>query len=369
MKMIQENEVRFVDLRFTDIRGKEHHVGLPVSAFEEEHFEHGHPFDGSSLAGWKGIQASDMILMPDAATAYIDPFFDETTLVITCDVIEPSDGKGYDRDPRSIAKRAEAYLKSTGIGDTAFFGPEPEFFIFDSVEWSVDMSGVYSKIISEEAAWSTADKFEGGNTGHRPRVKGGYFPVPAGRQPQRRARRHGARARGLRRAGRGAPPRGGQRRPVRDRHQVQHADPARRLDAGAQVHRAQRRPPVRQDRHLHAQAHRRRQRLRHARAPVDLEGRQEPVRGQRLRRPVRDRAVLHRRHHQARPRAQRHHQPGHQLVQAPGAALRGPDQARLLGAQPLGLDPHPLRRQPEGPPHRVALPGSPWPTPTCASPR
>lgn len=134
MKMIQENEVRFVDLRFTDIRGKEHHVGLPVSAFEEEHFEHGHPFDGSSLAGWKGIQASDMILMPEPSTAYIDPFFDETTLVITCDVIEPSDGKGYDRDPRSIAKRAEAYLKSTGIGDTAFFGPEPEFFIFDSVE-------------------------------------------------------------------------------------------------------------------------------------------------------------------------------------------------------------------------------------------
>jgi glutamine synthetase len=178
MKMIQENEVRFVDLRFTDTRGKEQHVGLPVSAFEEDHFERGHPFDGSSIAGWKGIQASDMILLPDAGSAYIDPFYDETTLVLTCDVIEPSDGKGYDRDPRSIAKRAEAYLKSTGIGDTVYFGPEPEFFIFDSVEWSVDMSGVYSKIISEEAAWATADKFEGGNTGHRPRVKGGYFPVP-----------------------------------------------------------------------------------------------------------------------------------------------------------------------------------------------
>ena len=149
MKMIKENEVRFVDLRFTDTRGKEQHVGLPVSAFEEDHFEHGHPFDGSSIAGWKGIQASDMILMPDPASAYLDPFFDETTLVLTCDVVEPSDGKGYDRDPRSIAKRAEAYLKSTGIGDTAFFGPEPEFFIFDAVEWSVDMSGVMSKIISD----------------------------------------------------------------------------------------------------------------------------------------------------------------------------------------------------------------------------
>jgi glutamine synthetase type I len=178
MKMIQENEVRFIDFRFTDTRGKEQHVGVPVSAFEEEHFEHGHAFDGSSIAGWKGIQASDMILLPEAGSAYIDPFFDETTLVLTCDVIEPSDGKGYDRDPRSIAKRAEAYLKSTGIGDTAYFGPEPEFFIFDAVEWNVDMSGVYSKIISEEAAWATGEKFEGGNTGHRPRVKGGYFPVP-----------------------------------------------------------------------------------------------------------------------------------------------------------------------------------------------
>jgi glutamine synthetase len=130
------------------------------------------------VAGWKGIQASDMQLMPDAASAYIDPFMDETTLVLTCDVVEPADGKGYDRDPRSIAKRGEAYLKSSGIGDTAYFGPEPEFFIFDSVEWKVDMSGSYCKIFSEEAAWATADKFEGGNTGHRPTVKGGYFPVP-----------------------------------------------------------------------------------------------------------------------------------------------------------------------------------------------
>ncbi|MBX3686772.1 MAG: glutamine synthetase beta-grasp domain-containing protein, partial [Rhodocyclaceae bacterium] len=121
MKLIQDNEVRFVDLRFTDTRGKEQHVGLPISAFEEDHFESGHPFDGSSIAGWKGIQASDMILLPEASSAYIDPFYDETTLVLTCDVIEPSDGKGYDRDPRSIAKRAEAYLKSSGVGDTAFF--------------------------------------------------------------------------------------------------------------------------------------------------------------------------------------------------------------------------------------------------------
>ncbi len=178
MKMVKENDVKFVDFRFTDTRGKEQHVGVPVSAFDEDKFESGHAFDGSSIAGWKGIQASDMLLMPDPNTAYIDPFFDETTLVLSCDVIDPADGKGYDRDPRSIAKRAEAYLKSSGIGDTAFFGPEPEFFIFDSVEWKTDMSGTYVKIFSEEAAWSTAEKFDGGNAGHRPMVKGGYFPVP-----------------------------------------------------------------------------------------------------------------------------------------------------------------------------------------------
>ncbi len=178
VKMIQEQDVKFVDFRFTDMRGKEHHVGVPARVVDTDKFEEGHAFDGSSLHGWKGIQASDMQLMPDASSAYIDPFMDETTLVMTCDVVEPSDGKGYDRDPRSIAKRAEAYLKSSGIGDTAYFGPEPEFFIFDSVEWKVDMSGSYCKIFSEEAAWATAEKFDGGNTGHRPTVKGGYFPVP-----------------------------------------------------------------------------------------------------------------------------------------------------------------------------------------------
>ena len=178
VKLVEEKEVRFVDFRFTDTRGKEQHVGVPVSHFGLEKFEDGHAFDGSSIAGWKGIQASDMQLMPDANTAYIDPFMDETTLVLTCDVVEPADGRGYDRDPRSIAKRAEAYLKSSGIGDTAFFGPEPEFFIFDAVEWKIDMSGSYCKVISEEAAWASADKFEAGNSGHRPTVKGGSFPVP-----------------------------------------------------------------------------------------------------------------------------------------------------------------------------------------------
>ncbi|MDD4881308.1 MAG: glutamate--ammonia ligase [Gallionellaceae bacterium] len=178
MKMVQENDVKFVDFRFTDTLGKEQHVSVPVSAFDEEKFTEGHAFDGSSIAGWKGIQASDMLLMPDPDTANIDPFMDEPTLILSCDVIEPDTGKGYDRDPRSIAKRAEAYLKSTGIGDTCYFGPEPEFFIFDSVTWGDDMSGCHVKIRSEEAAWSSGEQTEAGNIGHRPKVKGGYFPVP-----------------------------------------------------------------------------------------------------------------------------------------------------------------------------------------------
>ncbi len=178
MKMIKDNEVRFVDFRFTDTIGKEQHVSVPVSAFDEDKFEGGHPFDGSSIAGWKGIQASDMILMPDPDTANMDPFMEEPTLILSCDVIEPTDMKGYDRDPRSIGKRAEAYLKSTGIGDTAYFGPEPEFFIFDSVTWHDGMSGCAVKINSEEAAWSSGEQTEAGNIGHRPKVKGGYFPVP-----------------------------------------------------------------------------------------------------------------------------------------------------------------------------------------------
>jgi glutamine synthetase len=155
MKLVQENEVKFVDFRFTDTRGKEQHVSVPISHFDEDKFVSGHAFDGSSIAGWKGIEASDMQLMPDPNTANIDPFFEEPTLILTCDVVEPSDGKPYERDPRSLAKRAEAYMKASGMGDTAYFGPEPEFFIFDSVRWDVSMKGSFVEIDSEEAAWNT----------------------------------------------------------------------------------------------------------------------------------------------------------------------------------------------------------------------
>ena len=178
LKMIKENEVKWVDLRFTDTRGKEQHVSMPISEINEDFFEEGKMFDGSSIAGWKGINESDMILMPEPATAVMDPFTDDATLNLRCDILEPATMEGYERDPRSVAKRAEAYLQSTGIADTAFFGPEPEFFILDDVRWSADMSGCSVKIDSSEAHWNSEKVYEDGNIGHRPTVKGGYFPVP-----------------------------------------------------------------------------------------------------------------------------------------------------------------------------------------------
>ncbi|MFK0573061.1 glutamate--ammonia ligase [Endozoicomonas sp.] len=178
LSLIKEHDVKWVDMRFTDTKGKEQHVSIPVSELDEEFFEVGKMFDGSSIAGWKGINESDMILMPDDSTATIDPFTEASTLNLRCDIVEPSTMQGYERDPRSVARRAEEYLKSTGIADTAFFGPEPEFFVFDDVKWNVGISGASYEINSEEAAWSSNAKFEGGNTGHRPRIKGGYFPVP-----------------------------------------------------------------------------------------------------------------------------------------------------------------------------------------------
>ncbi|MDH5300136.1 MAG: glutamate--ammonia ligase [Gammaproteobacteria bacterium] len=176
--MIKEHGVKFVDFRFTDFHGKEQHVTVPAHTVDEDTFVDGKMFDGSSIAGWKGIEASDMIMMPFSDTAVLDPFAEEVTLNIRCDVIEPATGQGYERCPRSLAKRAEAYLKSTGIADTAFFGPEPEFFIFDDIRWGADMSGCFVKIDSSEAAWNSGTEYDGGNMGHRPGVKGGYFPVP-----------------------------------------------------------------------------------------------------------------------------------------------------------------------------------------------
>ncbi len=178
LKMIKDSDATWVDLRFTDTKGKEQHVSIPSGEVDEQFFVDGKMFDGSSISGWKGINESDMILMPDDSTPVVDPFTDETTVNLRCSIVEPESREGYNRCPRSVAQRAEQYLKDSGVADSCLFGPEPEFFVFDDVKWSAEMSGASYEINSEEAAWSNNKSFEDGNTGHRPGVKGGYFPVP-----------------------------------------------------------------------------------------------------------------------------------------------------------------------------------------------
>ncbi|MBI2784053.1 MAG: glutamate--ammonia ligase [Porticoccaceae bacterium] len=178
LELIKESDARWIDLRFTDTKGKEHHVSLPSTEVNDSFFEDGKMFDGSSISGWKGINESDMVLMPDDSTAILDPFTDDPTVIIRCNIVEPTTMLGYTRDPRSIADRAQEYMRSTGIADSVLFGPEPEFFVFDEVKWGASMSGAFYKIASEEAAWASEHDFPTGNRGHRPGVKGGYFPVP-----------------------------------------------------------------------------------------------------------------------------------------------------------------------------------------------
>ena len=178
VKTLKDKDFEFVDLRFCDTKGKEQHVTLPAGKADEDFFEEGKMFDGSSISGWKGINESDMVLMPEADTAVEDPFSASKTMIIRCDVLEPHTMEGYSRCPRSLAKRAEAYLVSGGVADSAFFGPEPEFFVFDDVRFSVGMQGCSYRVDSQEGAWNAETEYEGGNIGHRPGIKGGYFPVP-----------------------------------------------------------------------------------------------------------------------------------------------------------------------------------------------
>lgn len=179
MEMIEEHQVEYIDLRFTDPRGKWQHLSMHIDMMpDEQAFIDGVPFDGSSIAGWKAINESDMLLVPDAQGATIDPYFAKPTLAVFCDVAEPKTGEAYNRCPRSIAKKAEAYLKSTGVGDTAYFGPEAEFFVFDDIRFRVSPHRTSFEIGSGEAPYATGVDIPEGNLGHRPRTKGGYFPVP-----------------------------------------------------------------------------------------------------------------------------------------------------------------------------------------------
>jgi len=177
LKMIADEGAEYLDVRFTDPRGKLQHVTVIVDEVDEGFIEEGFMFDGSSIAGWKSIEASDMKLMIDTASAYVDPFYAEKTICVHCSVVEPDTGEAYTRDPRSTAQKAESYLKSSGIGDVAYFGPEAEFFLFDDVRYSVTPSKVSYQIDAEDAAWNTDAEFETGNLGHRAGHKGGYFPV------------------------------------------------------------------------------------------------------------------------------------------------------------------------------------------------
>jgi glutamine synthetase len=177
-KTIKEKDVQYVDLRFTDIRGKMQHVTFDLSMVDKDLFVDGTMFDGSSIAGWKAINESDMLLMPDPSSARIDPFFQNTTLAIMCDILNPNDNTAYNRDPRMMAKKAENFLKSSGVGDTAFFGPEAEFFVFDDVRWNTDPNNTGYSFDDRELPFNTGKHYEGGNMGHRPGPKGGYFPVP-----------------------------------------------------------------------------------------------------------------------------------------------------------------------------------------------
>ncbi len=265
LKQIKDNDVKFVDLRFTDPKGKLQHVTMDVSCVDEDMFADGVMFDGSSIGGWKAINESDMVLMPDTETVHMDPFFAQSTMVIVCDILDPVSGEAYNRDPRGTAKKAEAYLKASGIGDTIFVGPEAEFFVFDDVKYKADPYNTGFKLDSSELPSNDDTDYETGNLGHRPRVKGGYFPVPPVDSAQDMRSEMLTVLDGNGRRRREAPPRSG-RRPARAGHQVRHARPQRRQDADLQVRRAPGRQRLRQDSYLHAEADLRRQRLGHARA-------------------------------------------------------------------------------------------------------
>ncbi len=370
IKQIADNEVKFVDLRFTDTRGKEQHVSVPVSHFDEDKFVSGHAFDGSSIAGWKGIEASDMLLMPDPETANMDPFREEPTLLLTCDVVEPSRRQGLlarpaldratrrglpeiERPRRHRLLRSRARVLHLRLGDLA----RRHVRLLRRGSTRKRRPGPPAR--SSRAATSRTAR----------RSRAATFPVPPvdSLQDIRSEMCLLLEQMGV---------------PVEVHHHE--VAGAGQCEIGTKFSTLVQRADWLQIMKyvIHNVAHsygktatfmpkpdRRRQRLGHARAPVGLEGRREPVRRRQVRRPVGLRAVLHRRNHQARARDQRDHQSGHQLVQAPGAGLRGPGDARLLGAQPLGVDPDSARE----PTRRLGASRSasriPPPTPTWRSRR
>ena len=355
LEMIKEHEVKYVDFRFTDPRGKWQHLAHHVRTISEDFLNDGVMFDGSSIAGWKAINDSDMMLVPDCSTAVLDPFAAQTSLVIFCDVHEPLSGQPYTRDPRSTAKKAEQYLLTTGIGDKAYFGPEAEFFIFDDVRYSCQMNGAMYSIDSEEGPYVTGKKFPDGNTGHRPPIKGGYFPVPpVDTQSDLRAEMLSV----MNDMGLLVEKHHHEVAPSQAELGAEFATLVRTAD-NMQIYKyvvqnvanqygktATFMPkPVMGDNgsgmHVHQSV---------------WKGERPTFAGQPLCRFVRDGALLHRWHHSPRQGDKRLHQPDDKQLQAADPRLRGAGAARLFLAQSLGVVPHPLYIEPEGQTGRSSLP-------------
>jgi hypothetical protein len=349
LDLIKENDVKYVDFRFTDFRGKVHHVSQHVSTVDEDMLTDGVMFDGSSISGWKAINESDMILMPDADTAVMDPFAAQAQLNITCDILEPATGQPYSRDPRSIAKSAERYMASLGIGDTAYFGPEAEFFIFDDVRYQQNATSAFYYLDSEDASENTGKVYPDGNRGHRVQPKGGYFPVP----PLDAA--HDLRAEMLTTlAEMGVTVEKHHHEVAASQHElgikfetlIKSADALQAFKyvvhnvADAYGKSATFMPkPVKGDNGSGMHVHQ----------SIWKEGK-PTFAGSGY-------AVLYRRHHQTRQGAERPDQPVDQQLQALDPGLRGAGAAGLFGPQPLGFLPHPLRLLAEGQARRGAVPG------------
>ena len=357
LKMVKDKDVKFVDFRFTDTKGKMQHVTAHASTFNEDTFQDGYAFDGSSIAGWKGIEASDMLLMPDASSAHLDPFFAQSTVAIFCDVLEPTTGQFYERDPRGIAKKAEAYMKSTGVGDTLFVGPEAEFFIFDDVRFSADPYNTGFRVDSTELPTNTGTEYEMGNLGHRPRTKGGYFPVPPidSCQDIRSEMISVMAEMGV--------------AVEKHHHEVAAAQHELGIKFGPMVTMADHMQIYKYVVHMVAQAYGKTACFMpkpifgdngsgmHVHQSIWKGG--NPVFAGNKYADLSETALSYiagvLKHAKAH---QRLHQPDHQLLQASGAGLRGARAARLLGAQPLRRVPHPARIEPEGETLRGPLPRS-----------
>ena len=338
LEWARETTAQLVDLKFCDLLGTWQHMTLPIRAFDESAFDDGLGFDGSSIRGWQGISESDMLLMPDASSAILDPFTEAPTLSLICEIADPLTRQPYAKDPRRIAKRAEEYLRSTGIADTAYMGPECEFFVFDEVlvRARPEPRALLGRLGRGPLELRQA----------RPRLhgarEGGVLPARAARHPSRFAQPDGADARTARDPVRVPSPRGGVGRPVRDRPALPAADAHGGSDHDLQVRGQERRARGRQVGDVHAEADLRRQRVRHAHAPVALEGRHAADGGQvRLRGALAARTRVHRRPARPCAGAARDLRADDELVPAACAGLRGSRQSRLLDAQSQRVHPHP----------------------------